>query len=149
MTQEFKFLYNGIKDKLNTLPKDKVLDFKNKLLSGSSCSLAGKNTTVTALYPRADGVCRAYPQKRHSRIPRHAQSGGDRRYLREYQSQRAHHRSYYSCLGVGKQRYGTNGFEIRNASKADLAAIRAAVEKSGVQVTVLPGKADTQRRAER
>lgn len=43
-----------------------------------------------------------------------------------------------NALELAKLRYGVNGFEIRNATQHDLAAIEAAVHATGTSVKVLP-----------
>ena len=43
-----------------------------------------------------------------------------------------------NALELAKLRYGVNGFEIRNATQQDLAAIEAAVRATGTTVKVLP-----------
>ena len=43
-----------------------------------------------------------------------------------------------NALELAKLRYGVNGFEIRNATQRDLAAIEAAVRATGTNVKVLP-----------
>ena len=43
-----------------------------------------------------------------------------------------------NALELAKLRYGVNGFEIRNATQQDLAAIEAAVRATGTSVKVLP-----------
>lgn len=41
------------------------------------------------------------------------------------------------ALEIAKARYGVNGFEIRNAKQSDLAAIQAAANRTGVDITLI------------
>ena len=42
-----------------------------------------------------------------------------------------------NALQLAKLRYGVNGFEIRNAREEDIAAIKAAVQRTQTQVRVV------------
>ena len=44
------------------------------------------------------------------------------------------------ALEIAKTRYGVNGFEIRNAKQSDIAAIQAAVNRTGAEVTLIGAK---------
>ena len=50
-----------------------------------------------------------------------------------------------NAIELAKLRYGVDGFEIRNASEQDLAAIQAAVNKTGVSVKVIDKARDFNR----
>lgn len=50
-----------------------------------------------------------------------------------------------NALELAKLRYGVDGFEIRNASEQDLAAIQSAVNKTGVSVKVIDKARDFNR----
>lgn len=45
--------------------------------------------------------------------------------------------SIINALELAKLRYGTNGFEIRNASENDLAIIKAAAQKTGTEISIV------------
>ena len=47
-----------------------------------------------------------------------------------------------NALKLARLRYGVNGFEIRNARQEDIDAIQSAVDRTGIEVSILPSGGD-------